>query len=206
MSRRTRTLRVPAGEALHVLVDATGLKVFGRGEWAVARHGADAVGTSWRKFHIAVAADGRILAAALTEAETPEAKVAPELLASISGAIERVTADGGYDRMSVYQAAEKLGAKVVIPPRKDARPSSGPALRQRNEHIAHRKRTGKRQRRKDTGHHQQARAENTFHRYQGAFGKSLRARTDPGQLAEVIVGCRVLNRMHSMGMPVSVPV
>jgi hypothetical protein len=53
LSRRTRALEVsipevPADEPLHVLLDATGLKVFGRGEWAVAKDGKDAVGTGWR--------------------------------------------------------------------------------------------------------------------------------------------------------------
>ena len=211
LSRRTRVLelsipKVPADEPHHVLLDATGLKVFGRGEWAVAKHGKDAVGTGWRKFHVAVDASGRILAADLTEAETPDAEVAPGLLNSTGGNIERVTTDGGYDRENVYEAVAKLGAEAVIPPRKDARTSDKPVMKQRNEHIAHRKRTGKRQWRKDTGQHQQARVENTFYRYKGAFGRKLRARTEEGQLTEVLAGCLALNRMYSLGRPISVPI
>ena len=71
--------------------------------------------------------------------------------------IKRVTTDGGYDRENVYEAVAKLGADAVIPPRKDVKPCDKPVMKRRNEHIAHRKRTGKRQWRKDTGQHQQAR-------------------------------------------------
>jgi hypothetical protein len=68
--------------------------------------------------HVAVDASGLILVADLTEAETPEAEIAPGLLSSTGGNIERVTTAGGYDRESVYEAVAKLGAAAVIPPRR----------------------------------------------------------------------------------------
>jgi hypothetical protein len=45
LSRRAKTLRVTlpvlryAGDAVHLLVDSTGLKLFGEGEWKVRKHG-----------------------------------------------------------------------------------------------------------------------------------------------------------------------
>ena len=211
LSRRSRGLDVaipkrPDDESLHVILDATGLKVFGRGEWAAARHGAGCKEPGWRKLHLAVDDRGNILAANLTESEVADAAAAPDLIDAVGGNIDRITADGGYDRVEVYEAARRVGAKVVIPPRKDAVLSRDPILAERNGHIEHRKRVGKRQWRVETGHHQQARVENTFHRYKRAFGRGLRARTEDGQLVEVLIGCRILNRMLELGMPESVAV
>ena len=84
--------------------------------------------------------------------------------------------------------------------------SHDPILAVRNQHIARRKRVGKRQWRVDTGHHQQARVENTFHRYKRTFGRGLRARTENGQLVEVRTGCRILNRMLELGKPESIAI
>jgi hypothetical protein len=86
-----------------------------------------------------------------------------------------------------------VGAKVVIPPRKDATQSRNPLLSERNQHIEHRKRAG-----------QQARVENTFHRYKRTFGRGLRARTEEGQPVEVLTGCRIFDRMFELGKPESV--
>jgi transposase len=208
LSRRSRGLDVtiplrPAGKSLHVILDATGLKVFGRGEWAAARHGAGPKGPGWRKLHLAVDDQGNILAANLTEAEIADAAVARELIDAVGGDIDRITAGGGYDRVEVYEAAWRVGAKVVIPPRKDAVLSRDPISAERNQHIEHRKRVGKRQWRVDTGHHQQARVESSFHRYKRTFGRALRARTADGQLVEVLGGFRILNRMFELGKPES---
>ena len=96
------------------------------------------------------------------------------------------------------------GLDVAIP--KDAVLSHDPILAERNQHIGHRKRVGKRQWRVDTGHHQQARVENTFHRYKRTFGRGLRARTEDGQLVEVLTGCRILNRMLELGKPESIAI
>ncbi|MFT7519607.1 MAG: transposase [Kiritimatiellia bacterium] len=155
---------------------------------------------------MAVDEQGRFLAADLTEAEVADAAMAPKLLAAVGKAIGQITADGGYDRQEVCDAASPVSAKVVIPPRKDAVPSRDPTLAQRNEHIAHQKRVGKRQWRVDPGHHQQARVENTFYRYKRTFGRGLRARTEEGRLVEVLTGCRVLNRVLELGRRSSITI
>lgn len=142
------------------------------------------------------------MAANLTESEVADAAVAPDLIGAVGGDINRITADGGYDRFEVYEAALRVGAKVVIPPRKDAVASCDPVLSERNKHIEHRKR----QWRVDTGHHQQARVENTFHRYKRTFGRELRARTEDGRLVEVLTACRILDRMLELGKPESIAI
>lgn len=94
--------RRPAG--LNLVVDATGLKVFGQGEWAAWKHGASKAGPGWRKLHIGVDADGFIVAAGLTEAGTTDASMVPDLLGQLEVPVESFTADGAYDGRPVYEA------------------------------------------------------------------------------------------------------
>ena len=75
-----------------------------------------------------------------------DASAVPGLMGAVVGNIERLTANGGDVQLEVYEAASRVGAKVVIPPRKDATLSRDPLLTERNNHIEHQKRTGKRYR------------------------------------------------------------
>jgi len=100
---------------LHLVVDATGVGVFGEGEWAAAKWGGRGK-RGWRKLHVAVDEDGFIVAAELTDKAVADATALPELLDQVMEPIERVTADGAYDRRAAYQALHDLGACSVIPP------------------------------------------------------------------------------------------
>jgi len=123
LSRRATTLpsvslgRIPDGP-LHVLIDSTGLKVYGAGEWLQEKHGARAR-RSWRKLHLAVdAASGMIVAQTLTEKEMGDPSQVGPLLDQIQEDIEQVTADGAYDGAPTYQTVAEHGAhiRIVIPP------------------------------------------------------------------------------------------
>src|SRR5918998_731970 len=86
---------VPHGP-LHLLLDSTGLKLFGRGEWDGEKHGR--ARRSWRKLHLAVDAErGEIAACALTGKEAGDAGQVPVLLEQVQGEIASVMADGAYD-------------------------------------------------------------------------------------------------------------
>jgi hypothetical protein len=88
--------QLPNG-AVHVVVDATGLKVFGEGEWKVRQHGYGKRRT-WRKLHLAVdEASHEILAAVLTTRDVGDNEVFADLLEQIDEPIEQVSADGSYD-------------------------------------------------------------------------------------------------------------
>src|ERR687886_1296238 len=109
---------------VHVVIDATGLKVHGAGEWLVEAHGGRGRRT-WRKLHLAVdPGTGEILASELTMAEEGDAALVGPLLDRIPGPIASVAADGAYDGEPVYRAvAERQPdppAAVVIPPRATA--------------------------------------------------------------------------------------
>ncbi len=208
-SRRARALdvqlqRVPATGPVHLIVDATGLGIVGQGEWAAAKWGSRGR-RGWRKLHLGVDEVGRILAAELTDCTVADATKFPDLLDQVVEPVSRLTADGGYDRRGVYEAAVGRGARVVIPPRKDAVVSGEQVMAERDAHVERIHQVGRRRWRAEVGQHQQARAENTMFRYKRMFGGRLRARDEDAQRNEILVGCNVLNRVIELGMPDSRP-
>ncbi len=126
VSRRAETLEVPRprpGRGLvHLLVDSTGLKLCGPGEWLVKKHGTR-TRRGWRKLHLATDADtGRIVASALTDKGTDDGSRVGPLLDQVEGPVASCTGDGAYDRDDVYAAvaARHPAAGVIVPPQSSA--------------------------------------------------------------------------------------
>src|SRR3954470_18261653 len=127
LSRRARNLELPAqpratGGAIHLLVDSSGLKLSGPGEWLVEKHGTRRR-RSWRKLHIGFdAVTGRIAASILTDRDVDDASQVGSLLDQIAEPVELFLGDSGYDRINVYSALDERhpAATVVVPPRVDA--------------------------------------------------------------------------------------
>ncbi len=112
--------RVTGGENIWMVVDSSGLKIYGEGEWKVRMHGVGKRRT-WRKLHIGVdASTGEIVAGAISTAEVHDSEMLPDLLEEMDGAVEAVAGDGAYDTRDDYQEISKIGAKAVIPPRRGA--------------------------------------------------------------------------------------
>src|SRR6478672_8227741 len=110
---------------LHLLVDSTGLKLCGAGEWLAEKHGTRKR-RSWRKLHLGVdAATGRIVASALTGREVDDGAHAGPLLDQVTGTLASFIGDGGYDQDRVYNsvAVRHPEAAVIVPPRATAVPS-----------------------------------------------------------------------------------
>lgn len=194
---------------VHVVIDATGLKVHGAGERLVAKHG-ERGRRSWRKLHLAVDPEsGEILASELTTTEEGGATLVGPLLDRIHGPIASVTADGANDGEPVDRAvAERQAdppAAVVIPPRASAMPSptAGTASTQRDRHLQTIREKERMGWQKAVGYGRRSLGETAVFRYKTIIGRSLRARTLPAQRTEAKVACSVLNRMARLGMPVS---
>jgi Transposase DDE domain len=194
---------------VHVVIDATGLKVHGAGEWLAETHGGRGRRT-WRKLHLAVDPDsGEILASELTTSEEGDASQVGPLLAQITGPIASVTADGAYDGEPVYRAvAERQPdppVAVVIPPRVSAVPSptADTVPSQRDQHLRMIHDKGRMGWQKAVGYGRRSLGETAVFRYKAIIGRRLRARTLPRRKTEVRVGCSVLNRMTRLGMPLS---
>ncbi len=146
-----------------------------------------------------------IVAQALTHGSANDAKAALDLIDEIEVDIASFTADAAYDTIAIYEAAAIRGAKVVVPPIKTAtKPRRrGPRPRARDCTIMRVKEIGRRQWKKESRYHQQARVENTFFRYKSILGDRIRARHPKSQEAEALMACNVLNRMTVLGRPES---
>jgi len=200
--------RAQASGPVHVVIDATGLKVYGAGEWLMEKHGERGKRT-WRKLHLAVdPSTGEILASELTTSEEGDASQVGPLLGQIPGPIASVTADGAYDGEPVYQAVSERQpdppVAVIIPPRSTAVPSSdaGTTPSQRDRHLQMIQTKGRMAWQKAVGYGRRSHAETAMFRYKVIIGSSLRAWVLPAQKTEAKVACSVLNRITSLGMPV----
>ena len=214
LSRRAATLDVPrpgsagadaSSEPLHLLVDSTGLKLCGKGEWLLEKHGT-ATRRSWRMLHLGVDANtGRIVAATLTSKDMDDASQVGPLLDQVAGPVALLTGDGGYDQNCVYDSVAQRhpDADVVVPPRANAVPSdtaeTAPTQRDRNlRHIAEH---GRMAWQNASGYNTRARVEAAMNRWKQVIGDELRAHTDERRATEVIVAVHALNRMLELGRP-----
>ena len=208
LSRRGQQLdlrldRVPTRKGVHLIIDSTGLSIRGEGEWAAAKHGGQGR-RGWKKLYLSVDRSGVIVAHALTEATVDDATRAIELMRAVDGSLASVTGDAAYDAIAIYEAVGARGATVVVPPTKTARVSRRrPRSSARDRTIRKVKRIGRRQWKKESGYHQQARVENAFFRYKSIIGHSLHARRPVGQETEAVLACNILNQMTQRGRPAS---
>ena len=198
-------LRRAAGPVI-VVIDSTGLRVFGAGEWQQEKHGGKPRRT-WRKLHLAVDPDnGEILASELTTTEDGDATLVGPLLGQIPQEITAVLADGAYDGEPSYGkvADRDAAARVVIPPRITAVVGSAAEPTQRDRHIQAIAERGRMGWQRQTDYVKRAKAETAMARYKGILGDHLHARALPGQQAEAAIGVAVLNRMIEAGRRSSV--
>jgi len=207
LSRRSQNLnvdlyRVAHDKPIHLIVDSTGLSITGEGEWAAAKYGVRGR-RGWKKLHLGVDRTGVIVAQALTRGSADDAKAALDLVDSIEGDIESLTADAAYDTLAIYDASIARGGEVVIPPSKSATRSRQRRSRSsaRDRTILRIKEVGRRQWKKESGYHRQARVENTFFRYKTIIGSRLRGRHRQSQEVEALMACNILNRMIVLGRP-----
>ena len=206
LSRRGKVLKVPLrvpqkSGRMDLVIDSSGLAIFGEGEWAAAKHGGKGV-RGWKKLHLGVDGDGVIVGQVLTGANVDDGNVGVDLVGDVPGKLRRVTGDGAYDSRALYDAALSRGSRVVVPPVKTAR-TGGRGCRARDRAVRRIRKVGRREWKKESGYHQQARAENTFFRYKRILGDRLHARDADAQAVEARLACNILNRMTELGMPAS---
>jgi IS5 family transposase len=210
LSRRRATLEIAlphaqSSEALHVVVDSTGVKVFGEGEWKVRQHGYTYRRT-WRKVHVGVdEASGEIVAAVVTTNNYHDSQLLPDLLAQVDEAIAQVSGDGAYDRRTCYVAIGERPAQAAIPPQHNAKiwqhgnTKAEPLARDQN--LRRIRQIGRAAWKRECGYHRRSLAETTMFRLKTIFGDRVTARSFAGQAAQLLVRCSTLNRLTHLGMP-----
>ena len=210
--RRQKTLRVQlpyqsSATALDLLVDSTGIKFLGEGEWKRKKHGAE-YRRQWRKVHLGIDAQTlEIRAIEVTDNSVGDAPMLPELLGQIPAdeAVASVCGDGAYDTKACHAAIAQRGAQAVIPPRKNARPWRatlvGAASRNAALNACHR--LGRAIWKKWSGYHRRSLVETKMHCFK-RLGERVMARTFERQVVELHVRVAVLNRFTQLGRPTTV--
>ena len=214
LCRRQKTLAVQlpyrgGGGPLHLLVDSTGIKVRGEGEWHARKHGG-ARRRVWRKVHLAVDDSTlEVRAVEITGSGVGDAPVLPDLLDQIPEGeeIASVTADGAYDTRGCRDAIADRGAEAVIPPRRNAKSwkKDSPGATGRSEALRAIKRLGRTIWRHWSRYHRRSRAETKMNCMK-LLGQKLMARDFDRQTAELQVRIAILNRYTALGIPVTEPI
>ena len=195
--------------AVHVVLDSTGLQVFGQGEWDAEKHGRTP--RQWRKLHLAIDAEtGEIVAHVLTDKDVGDITAVPGLLATVEGLIASLIADGAYDGASVYKAASTRQhdppPDIVIPPRASSGVNADDAgtSTARDRHVRNIAEKGRMAWQKATDYGRRSLVETAIGRYKHIIGPKLRARSSDSQEGEVAVAVQVLNRMIRIAKPISI--
>jgi hypothetical protein len=213
LSRRAETLEVTrpcpsSGEPVHLLVDSTGLRLCGPGEWLIEKHGT-LRRRSWRKLHIGVDAEtGQILASELTSSDIDDGSQIEPLLDQIPTPLASLIGDGAYDQTDIYSTVAKRNpeADVIIPPRSTAVPSdmAENTPTQRDRHLQSIVEHGRRGWQKRSGYTRRALVESAISRFKRVIGDGLRSRTDRRRATEIAIAVQALNQMLAFGRPKSV--
>jgi hypothetical protein len=194
-------------ERVVAIMDSTGLKVYGEGEWKVRQHGFSKHRT-WRKFHISVTSDGEIRAIELTGNDIADGAAVSDLLKQETATVVGIVGDGGYDKRPVYTLCqEKHISDVRIPPQKNAKiwqhGNSNKPPHPRDENLRKIRTTSRKRWKEQVSYHIRSISENIFFRFKTIFGDRLNARLFPQQSTEAAIKARVLNIVWKLGMPES---
>jgi hypothetical protein len=169
------------------MLDSSGIKVSGEGEWKVKVHGK-AKRRKWIKVHIAVDAKTReILHREITESCVADCTVGPRLIKRCPAKALLYLGDGGYDTKECRKAIQEQGARALIPPRKNAK--WDPKQRSGLDLV------GVSLWGKLTGYSKRALVETSFSRMKGLYGASFYSKKMSSQRVEGHLKCPMMNQM-----------
>ncbi len=204
ISRRQKTLQVaigavPATTGLHLLVDSTGIKMLGEGDWKTKKHGAD-YRRQWRKVHLGIDASTlEIRTMEVTDNSIDDAPVLPALLDQISvdERIASVSDDGAYDTKDCHEAIALREAHAIIPTRKNAKPwkTNRRGADARNDILHATRRLGRTIWKKWSGYHRRSLVETKMRCFK-LLGERVMARPSGRRIAGAS-GCA--ESLHSAG-------
>lgn len=206
-------LRVPAtGDPMYLIMDSTGLKVYGEGEWKVKKHGVGKHRT-WRKLHLVVDEKSNIIhGAELTENGKGggDAQQVRKVLEKVEGEVDRFSGDGAYDTRRVWQELKGRGIKGIIPPQSNAvfwKDKDGNLLdHPRNDILKEIEQKGREEWKKESGYHRRSISETAMMRFKTIMGSMLYSRIFQKQKVEAAIKVTCLNKMTGIGMPISVKI
>ncbi|EGQ8204260.1 IS5 family transposase [Vibrio cholerae] len=206
ISRRAKQVEVSfkpktRGAIQHLAIDATGLKVYGEGEWKVKKYGTDGKRRVWRKLHLAVdTSTHEIVAAELSLSNVTDAEVLPNLLKQTRRRIIEISGDGAYDTKDCHEAIRFKRAIPLIPPREGA--AFWENGHPRNLAVGCQKLYGSNNKwKKRYGYHKRSLSETTMYRVKQLLGGRLNLRNYNAQVGETYAMIKALNKLTELGMP-----
>lgn len=204
------TLRKTPKEHTDIILDSTGAKLFGEGEWKVRKHGYSKR-RSWKKIHIAIGSDGDIRAVEVSDNSVTDAQMVKDILAQETAQITDFYGDGAYDTGGVYDTLAQRGVVGYhIPPQINAKiwyhGNRHGHPHPRDENLRAIRRSSRKKWKQSSGYHRRSLGETVMFRYKSTFGDRMSLRTKKRQENEVITKCNILNTFHALGMPESSPV
>jgi len=190
---------------IDVVVDSTGLKVFGEGEWKTRKHGVGKRRT-WRKLHLAINPQTQeIVAEVLTENSGHDADQVEELLEQVGCPIRKFYGDGAYDKWKVYDTLAEREIAPIIPPQRGARLKQHGNVKgeplPRDTAIREIRRTSRKRWKENSGYHRRSLSETAMYRMKCCFGSKLKNRELSNQRAEARLRSKILNRFNHLGLP-----
>lgn len=210
LAKRAAKLKIslpvtPAAGPIDVVVDSTGLKVFGAGEWRSHAYQSPKRRT-WRKLHLSInAATQEIVAEVLTSRGCDDADMVAPLLAQTESPVATFYGDGAYDKWKLYTHLAEHEIQPVIPPRR------GASIRQhgncarlplpRDEAIRGIRRVGRKRWKQASGYHRRSLVETSMSRLKQAFGPRLKNKGFDNQQTEARLRCKLINQFTQLGMP-----
>ena len=206
----------PSTGALQLLIDSTGIKAMGEGEWSCRKHGASRP-RQWCRVHLGI--DAETLEVRAMEGEQANATgprepangsrvgdgpMLPKLLEQIPSheTIGTVTADGAYDTRVCHAAIAARQTAAVIPTRRNGRAwrETTPGAQARNDILRASRRFGRAIWKNWSGYHRRSLIEARM-RCLKLPGERLSARTSDRQTAELQIRAALLNRFTALSTP-----
>jgi transposase len=184
-----------------MLIDSSGFKVYGEGEWYV-RSRKQLKRRTWRKLHIAVDhKSGLIVSGVGSHKDLLDRDALGELLDQTEQAVKAVCADGAYDYKVCYKAIWDRGGEAIIPPKQRSVLHKQEWMAGRNRNIKQMRKLGLEKWKHKSGYHKRSLVETAFHRVKKIFSDRLRSKRTDNQDSEMLIRCEGLNRMTRLGMP-----
>jgi hypothetical protein len=206
LSRRARRLPIKLRAAtnqqpLHLLIDSSGFKVYGEGEWYV-RLRKQFKQRTWRKLHIAVDhQSGLVVSAVGSHKDLLDRDALAELFDQTEPPVKAVYGDGAYDYKVCYKAIYERGGGAIIPPKQRGVLHKQEWMAGRNRNIKQMRKLGLVKWKRKSGYHKRSLVETAFHRLKKVFSDRLRSKRTDNQDTELLIRCAALNRMTNLGMP-----
>jgi IS5 family transposase len=217
LSRRSQKLELSlprklTGKKIDVVIDSTGLKIYGEGEWKVRKYGPGKRRT-WRKLHLAIDPESHeIVAEVLTTNAVTDGSAAVSLMNQIQDPIDKAYGDRAYDKRAPYAAILRKGGVPIIPPQINGRRQNKKNFTEeweiRDKYIKRIEELGddeeaRKMWKKENNYHRRSLGETAMFRFKTIFGDKLRSKSEINQVKEAAIKCAALNKMTQLGMPES---